>query len=149
MLNYTPEDGYTEPGFIRAEEGLHGELRFSFRPLLVEQQAGIVASLETMKPGAKVRKIAQVIAEQVNQWSLTDAEDDPVPISEKTTRLLKFSVFYRLWGIVLGTEPTDIDPQWEQERTNEEQAFQSQAAESETPVGQVKEEAHRKNSNGG
>ena len=149
MLNYTPEDGYTEPGYIRAEEGLHGELRFSFRPILVEQQAPLVVSLETMKPVEKVRRIAQVIAEQVNQWSLTDAQGDPVPVTEKTTRRLKFSVFYRLWGIVLGTEPTDIDPEWSQEHTDEERCLQSRAAESETPVGQVKEETHRGNSNGG
>jgi len=149
MLNYTPEDGYTEPGFIRAEEGLHDELRFAFRPVLVEQQAPLVASLETMKPVEKVRKIAQVIAEQVKEWSLTDTDGDPVPVTEQTTRRLKFSIFYRLWGIVLGTEPTDIDPLWSEQQTDEEQAFQLQAAESQTPVGQVKEGAHRKNSNGG
>ena len=149
MLNYTPEDGYTEPGFIRAEEGLHGDLRFLFRPLLVERQAAIVTSLETMKSGPKVRKIARVLAEQITDWSLIDGQRDPVPVTEATASRLKFSLFYRLWGIVLGTEATDIDPQWEQERTDEELAFQSQAAESETPVGQVKEGAHRKNSSGG
>ena len=149
MLNYTPEDGYTEPGFIRAEEGLHGDLRFLFRPLLVERQAAIITSLETMKSGPKVRKIARVLAEQITDWSLIDGQRDPVPVTEATASSVLTLDKRRRKGIVLGTEPTDIDPQWEQERTNEEQAFQSQAAESETPVGQVKEEAHRKNSNGG
>ena len=37
--NMIPDDGYTEPGFITARPGLHGELRFTFRPILIQDQA--------------------------------------------------------------------------------------------------------------
>ncbi|HUT13889.1 MAG TPA: hypothetical protein VMY42_25595 [Thermoguttaceae bacterium] len=145
-LNYVPGDGYTEPGFIQGIPGLHDvDLRFSYRPMLVEERARVLAAMEKMKPDMAEIRAAEEIALRLATWDMTDARGEPVGINAHIVRRIKPAMFNRLWGIVLGTEPSDIDPQWGEDTKTEVAGEQFEAAVGPEPVGDVRARTDEKN----
>lgn len=114
-LDFTPDDGYTEKGYIQAEPGLHGVLRFEYRPFLVDDRSRFMSSLENLSQDKQDLHVAQQLANRLQSWSLTGAKGEPVPVGLSAIRRLKPSIFYKLYSIVLGTLPSDIDPEWSSE----------------------------------
>ena len=102
------DDGYQEDGFLAAEKGLHGDVSFSYRPLLPEQRDAI--DEVTMKQGAAkgARAIAAALAKQVVTWSITDAKGEPVPISPARVGKIRPRLFDKLWAVVAGRMPSDV-----------------------------------------
>jgi hypothetical protein len=143
--NVIPNDGYTEPGYVAARPGLHDELRFTFRPMLPAEQGKWVRDSDKMRPELFDRECAKMIASRVKSWSLVDGKDEPLPISPKTIGQLKPAVFNRLHGIVLGTDASDIDPKWDEDKEAEELEQQREAGESGMNVGELRQEANEKN----
>jgi hypothetical protein len=141
---FIPDDGYTESGFIRARAGLHGALRFRYRPMLVEDRSRILGEFEHLRPEAAELKAAGEIHRRLVWWDLCDGQSKPVPISLDVVRRLKPAVFARVWAIVLGTEPSDIDPGWSAEEKLA--AAELQATAGPGPVGDAREVRDEKNS---
>jgi hypothetical protein len=147
-LNFVPNDGYTEPGYLAAIPGKSVEMRFTFRPLLSEEKRKLLETVEKLKPVQEVVRIAEVLAENIKSWDVVDAKGDAVPVNTTTMRRMKPSIFWTLWKIVAGDEPSDIDPQWtdaEKERVSGDQA---DAVEMPAPYGESREATDEKNSVG-
>jgi hypothetical protein len=147
---FIPDDGYTEPGFIQAIPGLHGDLRFTYRPMLVEVNAEVGEAFKSLSSADCERKAAAVLADHLKTWDVVHPKTKaPVPVTPANLLRMKSAVFSRLWGIVRGLDPTDIDPKWtaEQKQQATETKFES-ALTGDTP-GMVREVADEKNSDPG
>ncbi|MBE3132931.1 MAG: hypothetical protein IMZ55_05620 [Acidobacteria bacterium] len=139
--NYLPDDGYTENGYIEAIAGLHAEMRFRYRPLLAEQRGQIMRQLEGLKEEEQVVRIAPILARQLQEWDLRLPDGSPVAIRESSVRRLRPAVFYRLWGIVTGTVPSDLDPRWSDDEKQSAVELLLEAG----PVGDARERRNEKN----
>lgn len=138
-------DGYTEEGFVAAVPGLHGELRFTFRPFTVEERAQVTNGLRNVQPHLHNRKYAIEAAKKITAWSLRDGADKPVEVKADTVYAIRPALFDRLIDILLGYKPSDIDPQWAEAKKDEAVEDQFQAALAGTSIGQLAEEANEKN----
>ena len=77
-------------------------------------------------------------------------DGEPLVITVDNIRRVKASLLDRLWLVVLGVDPSDIDPQWGKEQEEEHQEALLEASEPlPVPIGQVKEERAAKNSETG
>jgi hypothetical protein len=146
-LDIIPDDGYTEPGYIKAIVGIHGDIRFTYRPMLIQEQSKATAEAGEAgrgKPERYDRVCAEKLAHHLLTWSLRDSSGTPLAIEINTLLRIKPMAFLRLWAIVLGTQASDIDPEW----TEEVQAVKTeeQADYSPAPIGQARAEADEKNS---
>lgn len=144
-LNFTPDDGYTEPGYIQPLPHVHGEFRFTFRPTLVEERSQAMEAAGQLKADACDRAAASQIVQKLVTWSLVDARQRPVPITAKNVLRLKGRLFDRLYGIILGTEASDTDPLWRDEDKREHEERRLESALTGRPFGLVREEADEKN----
>lgn len=108
ILDYIP-DGYTEEGYIREVPGLHGPVRFTFRPMLVVQRAGLFGQRTLSLPDElQDRRCADVLCAQLVSWSVTDSEGRPLAVTAENILRLKPALFQRILAIVSGVEPSDI-----------------------------------------
>jgi len=137
--------GYTEKGFVKAEKGIHGELRFEFRPVLVTDRSAHVSAIDGMKADAFDRKTAEVIEQHLISWDVTNAKGQPVPPTRINILRLKPRLFAKLYSIILGFEPSDIDSQWDQDATDQLVETSYDAAIEKQTVGAVREEQDSKN----
>lgn len=145
MLSYIP-DGYTESAYIRAVPRLYNELRFEFRPLLVDQRNIIADAAQKAPPDKADRILAAAVAKRLVSWSLVDSQGNGVPIGEANVLRLKPALFSRVYFIVAGTDASDDDPTWTDAKKSAESSAILEAAIEGRPVGDVKEEADLKNS---
>lgn len=107
-------DGFTQRGYVKAVEGLHGELKFNFRPMLPEEVEELEALRDTANQNnaSKIRsKIGEELAKRLTSWSV-QFEDKPAEISPLNVRSLRTSLQTKVYNIVAGFAPTDIDPSW-------------------------------------
>jgi hypothetical protein len=145
MLDYIPNDGYTEEGFIEASPGYHGDFRFSFRPMLVEERARIVAANNAVRPEEYERLCAAELAKKITVWSLRDKAQQAVPITAANILRLKPRLNSRIFGIVTGLEASDVDPQWTDAAKTEAVETKYESALSGQPAGDLREERDEKN----
>lgn len=105
MESFVTEDGYTESGYIAAEEGIHGPLEFTFRPLLTPRRDA-TARLEgdVFANGA-----AKELAKQIKSWSAS-VGGKALPLTEVNIRAAKPRLFDKLWLIVAGYRGSDPRP---------------------------------------
>lgn len=143
-LNWVPNDGYTDKGFVKAEAGLHGEFRFTYRPFLVEERGKLLRQVESMPQEKQDAKGATELKERLVSWSLVNGKAAAVPISLDVIRRLKPALFYKLYSIVLGTMASDLDPEWEEATLLENIDAEIDAGPA--PIGTVKEANAEKNS---
>lgn len=142
MLNIIP-DGYTEEGYIAEDVRLHGELRFSYRPMLAEDRDAIE---KVARAGSAVQAHAlyrKAVASRVTNWSEQDAHGVPVPINDANLKRMRPLLFDRLYNVVSGFRASDADPT--RELTPEEIDHELEAAITGQPVGDVRAEANAKN----
>ena len=111
VLNYIP-DGYDEPGYIKENPGLHGELRFRFRPMLRADRIVIVTAAANLPPEKRGANAAKAIKARLILWDLKDKDGKPQEITEENILRLKPALFDRLEDIVYGYSASDPDPQW-------------------------------------
>ena len=111
-LAYIPDDGYTEPGFVRGVPGLHPDCGFAFRPTLTEEVEKLLGATED-KPGQVIEQLhARAIAGHITTWDLADAAGKALPITVANVLRLKRRLLQRFRAIVIFGEPTDINPTW-------------------------------------
>ncbi len=148
-LDYTPNEIYTQDGFIAASPGLHGELQFTYRPFLMEDRARYMVQVEKLPLAQQYGKAAAELGKRLASWSLENPDGTPLKITTDNVRRVKPALLDRLWLIVLGIEASDIDPQWDTEQTEEHVEAIEEAAAAPAPIGDVLEEKAAKNSNPG
>jgi len=139
------DDGYTRDGFIAAVPRLHGALRFSYRPVLVEQRGELRAAGAKLDSRGCTRHVAAFLTSQLVAWSLVDRRGQPVPV--EADRLLRIhpELLIKLQNIVLGFVPSDVDPAWDEPAMQRELDESAAAALSGSTVGEVREERDEKN----
>ncbi len=148
-LSYVPDDGYTEEGFIKGSPGLHGDLRFEFRPFIAEARSKLLRTQQEMAEEKRDVSIAQALVEHLVSWDLRDAKGGQIKVTVDVARRLKPILFYRLWAILLGTEASDLDPEWDDDEATEQVAIEEIAQAMPAPVGVARETVAEKNSEPG
>lgn len=105
-------DNFTRQGYIEAAEGLHDELRFTYRPMLPEELE--LVELFRAQNGLDVKKtmrrMREEVAERLKSWSEVDEKNDTIPITVDSLKLLPPKVWEKLWLIVTGQRSVDHDP---------------------------------------
>ncbi len=91
------------------------------------------------------RQARELLAEKLVDWDLADSQGCPVAVSCEAIDRLQAELFLKLYRIVLGYDPSDVDPLWQPEK-KEEHADEIRAAESAgKTVGEVREARDEKN----
>lgn len=139
---HIPDDGYTEKGYIAKRPGLHGPVRFTFRPASILEH-GQVTSKEATELGAEEynRNSAEFVVAKLQEWSLLNGEQKALAIDFENVWKLKPAVFNRMFGIIAGWDPSDIDPEWPPAERREASELAKQAKSSGAAFGTVKAEA--------
>lgn len=148
MLNYIP-DGYSQDAYLRESPGLHGEMRFRYRPMLVEEKNQIVAAADKKGAGQGDMLLAEAVARRIVEWDVRDAQGAVIPITADTVRRLRPTLFNRVFWVIAGVESADTDERAEAESRNQQAAELLQAAIEGRPLGAIREEGDRKNCDAG
>lgn len=101
------EDGYSEQGYIKPADGIHGELTFEFRPALGKLADKITSMITGERPNWEgfwdaVPKALAVDPGLLKSWSLKDSKGNPVPITAVNIQRTKQLLIHKLWMIVAG-----------------------------------------------
>ncbi len=137
-------DGYTQSGFIAAVPRMHGALRFTYRPALVEERSQLSEVARQLKPHLYDRHAAAFTAQKIVSWSLVDAHEAAVPVSGESLLRLQPDLFIKLHKIVSGWIPSDIDPAWPPPSRDRALDDELAAAVADRPIGEVRRRARRK-----
>lgn len=110
-------DGYTQSGYIKAEQGLHNELRFVFRPMLIEERSLLTGQrMQALPDPEQERRAAHLVLPKLLDWQLVDCNQRPVELTVPNLLRLRPALFRKLVGIVAGFAGTDADPHWSPEQ---------------------------------
>ncbi len=145
-LSFVPDDGYTEKGFIKSIPGLHGDLRFEYRPFLVEERSKLLSGFDKLEQEKQDVIVARTFSERITAWDLQGKDGEEIPICLHIARRLKPALFYRLWAIILGTDASDLDPEWSSEEKTDLLESEIEANEGPAPIDVKREIAAEKNS---
>lgn len=146
-MSYAFIDGALEEGYIKEFKTVHPACSFRYRPMLLEQRAGMVKKCSVMRDAAQAELIvAAELAKHIKEWDLADRDGVLVPIEGKTIAKLKFALFNRLAGIVLyGTEGSDDNPNKQTEERVYDAELAAISAVEDKCEGDVRQEAALKN----
>src|SRR5262245_5279408 len=98
-------DGYTVKAAIKARPGLHGELRFTYRPGTLEERETEYSGRGQTAKGA-IKSMSELLAKKLEGWSIDGFEPTAANIVK-----LKPSLFDRLFAVVVGLSPDDSGQQ--------------------------------------
>jgi len=144
--NYIPRDGYTEQAYIEAVPRLHdAPLRFSYRPLLPEERAEHLDAIENMSGVKNQLACSKFIAGRLVSWNLADDNGETLAITPVMVGRLKPALANKLYTIILGVTPSDIDPEWPEDAKAEEAGGEYESAKFGAPPGISKLEESVKN----
>jgi hypothetical protein len=104
-------DGYTRRARINAAPGLHGELNFSYRPLLVDQRDDITKLVLDKRQTTKqvYDAMSSMMAGQITQWDASAERDgEEVAINAANVRRLPPALFDRVFDVICGAKPHDL-----------------------------------------
>jgi len=138
-------DGYTQQGFINAATRLHEELRFTFRPAMVEERSRLVEAAGQFKPDAYDRHVAAFLAQKIITWDLVDGSNRALAISSANLLRLHPELFVKLHRIVVGWIASDVDPLWSADAKDDLVEDEYLAAICGQMVGAAREERIEKN----
>ena len=138
-------DGYTRDGFVQAAPLVHGELRFRYRPALVEERSQLVDSAAIAKSDAYDRQAAAFMAQKIVAWSLVEQHGREVHVSAAALLRLQPELFVKVYRVIMGWAASDIDPRWPLEAVSEVAAEELAAAVQGRSVGEIAEEHDEKN----
>ncbi len=111
LLNFIPNDGYTEKVYLKGIPRLTSDVRIEVRPMLVEERSVYSRAASSLGPAETNQKAAGVIRERLVSWDLKDAKGQPVPITHENILRLKPALFERLFSIIAGLDAGDEDPE--------------------------------------
>lgn len=119
MFSNIITDGYTQKGFIVAVPGVHGCLRFTFRPIGSKQNAIFRDKLiKAQKPSEQIQLGNELIVDRLVSWEMVNDSGESVPISIGSIEIVKSQLVDKLFDTILGTRPSDIDPLWSKEEVD-------------------------------
>jgi hypothetical protein len=107
------EDGQTLDGYCAPIAGLHDGLSFTFRPILPEEQSEHIDARERFQGRKWAQYVAKFAAARLAVWSLSE------PPSPTKVLRLQPRLFGKLYGILLGTDASDINPAWPDQQKQE------------------------------
>lgn len=121
MATYIP-DGYVETGYIAARKKLHGHLRFQYRPVLIDERSLFLDEYQRLEVHRKNRRLAEFLTARLTSWDWMRpspskaGSQEPVPLNATETpdeilRHMHPLMFDQLFGIIIGQEAGDDDPQ--------------------------------------
>ena len=142
--DFIPDDGYTFDGYIAPVDGLHGELRFSYRPFLAAEKSTLQHKVKMASD--PTLHYADAVAGRLTAWSLVGPKGEGVLITAASMRRVNPPLLDKLMDIVLGLRATDVDATWVETAKNEATAAAAVAAETGATVGAVLEQQTEKNS---
>jgi hypothetical protein len=145
-LTHIIPDGYEEPGYILEQLGLHPEVRFVYRPMLADARDTLARASSGKQPSEYYKILSAAMASRIVSWSVAGMDGKPLPVNAATALTLRPRLFDRLYSIICGDSPSDIDPKASPQAKNEEAEAALQAAIDGRPVAQIKQEADAKNS---
>lgn len=111
-------DGYTRPGRIAAVNELHGELNFTFRPMVPNERDDIYAVIRRFAddPRKYNEVISKAIADKVQEWDARDTNGKTYPITPRNAANLQPELFDKLYNVLMGTRASDpVEDQTEEE----------------------------------
>jgi hypothetical protein len=142
-------DGYTEKAYIKAIPRIHGEVRFEFRPMLVEERSQLFEGSGKMSADLYERKSAKTVSQKIVSWSVTqgviDGEEIPYPVSPVNFLRLKPALYQRMTSIIVGLDAGDADPLLSDGEKAEQIDEQYESALQEQPIGIIREVRNEKN----
>jgi hypothetical protein len=138
-------DGYTQSGYIQPVERLHHALRFRYRPVLSSQRSALIETAERLSAAQFDRQARELLAERLMEWDLADPYGNSVAIAREAIDRLQPELFLKLYRIVLGYSPSDVDPQWPARQQEELAAEVREAEIAGRTVGEVRQDRHEKN----
>ncbi len=138
-------DGYTQDGYIAAAERLHGELSFSFRPMLVDQRDALLELLEKKPARERSRYIALQLVKQVQEWDAQEPGGACVPLDVTHLKMLPPNLFNALFNIVAGYVASDAKPGQEPENASDDYEAELEALAAGASLGESKERRAEKN----
>jgi hypothetical protein len=147
LSNFYPP-GFTQQCYIAAVPRLHDELRFAFQPATVLERAELQAAFAD-GPAHGLQRAAAIVAAKLLSWDLHAAGGPVVPIAVENLLAMQGEAFEKLYKIVFGILPSDLDPTWPAERVAEEIADQRAAEAAGLSIGELREERDEKNSSRG
>jgi hypothetical protein len=145
MLTHTIA-GCDERAYIAEQPRLHPSLRFKFRPMLAEERDTIANAGSRKTPSEYHQILAAALAARIKDWDAKKRDGHTLSIEAATVRTLQPRLFDRVYAIVCGDSASDVDPQSPAAEVNLSAEAALQAAISGQSVGEVKQEADRKNS---
>lgn len=114
-------DGYTEKAYLSEVAGIHPEVRFKFRPMLIERFLDMEEAFQREKSLKVKRQIsATYLEEQLVEWDLRDDKDQVVSIKAPLLIRLKPLLYNKIFAIVVGDAATEQDPTWDDEERTED-----------------------------
>lgn len=142
MLNLIP-DGYTETGYIAEEPRVHGELRFTYRPMLAEERDGIDKACRNLTVAQQHANYRKVLVAKLKSWDMTDQKGNAAEITDANIRIMRPVLFDRLYNVVAGYRASDVEKSGSDEGGNIDHLLE--AASLGAPFGLVTELADEKN----
>lgn len=141
-------DGYTQPGYIAEAKGLHGSVRFRFRPMISEQTDTFARDEFKRRPPLEAAVIiAAATKEQIVEWDVFGKDGRTAAVSVANIRALPSPIFNRLFNIIAGYSPSDVEHGLDVDEGGDDYAKRLlESAAAGKPVGQVQREADAKNS---
>ncbi|QDU76435.1 hypothetical protein Pan97_34840 [Bremerella volcania] len=94
-------DGYSEEATIAAAKGIHGELRFRYRPMLHNQREKWAEDLQRTHQGETSNVMAKAIGEHLLTWSL------PIDVKPDLLRTLRPQLLDKIYSTIAGYRPSD------------------------------------------
>jgi hypothetical protein len=138
-------DGYTQTGFLKGLSNLYEDLRFTYRPAVVEERSQILSGYSNSKADAFDRKVAQFLAQKIKSWDVIDQNGQDVAVSAAAILRLPPELFQKVWQVVGGFEACDTDPNWPDDIVGRSDAEELESALSGSTIGEVREALDAKN----
>jgi hypothetical protein len=138
-------DGYSQSGYVAAVPLMHGSLRFTYRPAMVEERSQLTDAARQLKSHLYDRHAAVFTAQKIVLWDLTDQRGREVPISAAALLRMQPELFVKLHRIVMGWIASDVDPDWPQETQERALDLEIESALAGRLVGEVCREHDEKN----
>ena len=149
LTNYIPKN-FLQSGYIALVPRLHDALRFKYRPAVVLERAELRAAAAADPQGGLERCAAALLLNKLACWDYHGPDSSAIlPITRENLLEMHGEVFSKLYQVVFGMRPSDIDPMWPAEKVAEQTRDERQAAAQACSIGEVREERYEKNLSGG
>ena len=103
------EDGCTISGYVAEIARLHGEVRFTYRPLAQLERVTTQKKMSEVSAAQGEKIAAETMRRRLVDWDVTNNGRD-VPIETAEILRLQPMLYQKMYLIVFGQIPSDVDP---------------------------------------